>query len=65
MLLRQPEIVESIPSARLWAQRFAEEDIDCFCRDLHIDRGALFLVCFTHPDGLEWSIEKVYGKPEL
>jgi cobalt/nickel transport system permease protein len=27
--------------------------------------GALSWFASTHPDGLEWSIEKIYGKPDL
>jgi len=27
--------------------------------------GALSWFASTHPDGLEWSIEKIYGKPEI
>ena len=27
--------------------------------------GALSWFASTHPDGLEWSIEKIYGKPEV
>ena len=27
--------------------------------------GAFSWFASTHPDGLEWSIEKIYGKPEV
>ena len=30
-----------------------------------ITGGALSWFASTHPDGLEWSIEKIYGKPEI
>jgi cobalt/nickel transport system permease protein len=30
-----------------------------------ITGGALSWFASTHPDGLEWSIEKIYGKPEV
>jgi len=30
-----------------------------------ITGGALSWLASTHPDGLEWSIEKIYGKPEV
>jgi cobalt/nickel transport system permease protein len=62
----RPEILESITAARpLGADISLRKVMVTFVALAVIAGGALSWFTSTHPDGLEWSIEKVYGKGDL
>ncbi|OHE25451.1 MAG: cobalamin biosynthesis protein CbiM [Syntrophus sp. RIFOXYC2_FULL_54_9] len=62
----RPEILESIAVARpLGAEVSLKKVMMTFAVLVIITGGALSWFASTHPDGLEWSIEKVTGKGEL
>ena len=62
----RPEIVESIASARpMSAEISLKKVLIVFAVMAVLTGGALSWFASTHPDGLEWSIERIYGKPEL
>jgi cobalt/nickel transport system permease protein len=62
----RPEIVESITTARpLGAKISLKPVLTVFAIVAVLTGGALSWFASTHPDGLEWSIENIYGKPEL
>jgi len=62
----RPELLESIPASRPLAAGISLKKIlVTFLILAPITGGALSWFASTFPDGLEWSIEKVYGKPEL
>jgi cobalt/nickel transport system permease protein len=62
----RPEILESIAVSRpLGAEVSLKKVVMTFAVLAVITGGALSWFASTHPDGLEWSIEKVTGKGEL
>jgi cobalt/nickel transport system permease protein len=62
----RPEILESISSARhLSADIPIRKVFAGLLAVALLTGGALSWFASSHPDGLEWSIEKIYGKPEL
>lgn len=62
----RPEIIESTLRARPVAAGASVKRVFLsFAIAALITGGALSWFASTHPDGLEWSIEKVFGGPEL
>ena len=62
----RPELLESIAASRpLGAEISLRKVMITFVVLAIITGGALSWFASTHPDGLEWSIEKVTGKGEL
>ena len=62
----RPELLESIAASRsLGAEISLRKVMITFVVLAVITGGALSWFASTHPDGLEWSIEKVTGKGEL
>lgn len=62
----RPELLESIAASRpLGAKVSVRKIMITFVVVAAITGGALSWFASTHPDGLEWSIEKVTGKGEL
>jgi cobalt/nickel transport system permease protein len=62
----RPEIIESIAVSRpLDAEVSLKKVMITFAVLAVLTGGALSWFASTHPDGLEWSIEKVTGKGEL
>ncbi len=62
----RPELLDSIVNARpLDTGVSVKKILIAFSVLAIITGGALSWFASTHPDGLEWSIEKVFGKPEL
>lgn len=62
----RPELFESVPSSRPLAAGISPKNVlVTFVILAAITGGALSWFASTFPDGLEWSIEKVYGKAEL
>jgi cobalt/nickel transport system permease protein len=62
----RPEILESMAASRPLAHEVSLKKIMVsFMALAVITGGALSWFASTHPDGLEWSIEKITGKGEL
>lgn len=62
----RPELMDSIGTARpLDAGLSLKKVLISLAILAVITGGALSWFASTHPDGLEWSIAKIYGKPEL
>jgi cobalt/nickel transport system permease protein len=62
----RPEILESIAAARPLTAGVSTKNIALsFLVMAMVAGGVLSWIASTHPDGLEWSIKKVTGKPEL
>jgi cobalt/nickel transport system permease protein len=62
----RPEILESAVSARpLSAKISIKKVFACLLIATLVTSGVLSWFASSNPDGLEWSIEKVFGKPEL
>ncbi len=62
----RPEILESVVNARpLDAGVSMKKVLIALSLLAIVTGGALSWFASTNPDGLEWSIEKVFGKPEL
>jgi cobalt/nickel transport system permease protein len=62
----RPEILESVVNSRpLAAGVSVKKVLVAFLVLAVVTGGALSWFASTHPDGLEWSIKKVFGKPEL
>jgi cobalt/nickel transport system permease protein len=62
----RPEILESIAGSRpIGAEISLKRVMVTFAVLAFITGGALSWFASTHPDGLEWAIEKVTGKGEL
>jgi cobalt/nickel transport system permease protein len=66
VLSARPELLDSIALSRpLGAEVSLQKVMVSFAVLVVITGGALSWFASTHPDGLEWSIEKVTGKGEL
>jgi cobalt/nickel transport system permease protein len=66
VLSARPELLDSIALSRpLGAEVSLQKIMVTFAVLVVITGGALSWFASTHPDGLEWSIEKVTGKGEL
>jgi len=64
--IARPELLNSIVASRpLGTEISLKKVIVTFAVLAVISGGALSWFASTYPDGLEWSIEKVYGKGEL
>jgi cobalt/nickel transport system permease protein len=62
----RPEILDSIEESKTFASRASIKNILIgFGIMSLILGGAISWFASTHPDGLEWSIEKIYGTAEL
>lgn len=62
----RPELLESISESRpLSSEIKVKKIVLAFLFIAIITGGLVSWFASSHPDGLEWSIEKVYGKPEL
>ncbi len=62
----RPEILETAFSSRpLSAEISIRRVVALLLIATVVTGGALSWVASTNPDGLEWSIERVFGKPEL
>ncbi|NTW57669.1 MAG: cobalamin biosynthesis protein CbiM [Nitrospirae bacterium] len=62
----RPELLDSVINARPIDAGLSLKNVLISIAVLAvITGGALSWFASTHPDGLEWSIEKVFGKPEL
>jgi cobalt/nickel transport system permease protein len=62
----RPEILEYAPSARPLAPGVSVRKILAgLLAAALITGGAMSWFASAHPDGLEWSVEKIFGKPEL
>jgi len=62
----RPELLESIVQSRPLSSEIKVKNIVlAFLFIAIITGGLVSWFASSHPDGLEWSIEKVYGKPEL
>jgi cobalt/nickel transport system permease protein len=62
----RPELLESIVQSRPLSSEIKLKNIVLALLFTAIITGGLVSwFASSHPDGLEWSIEKVYGKPEL
>jgi cobalt/nickel transport system permease protein len=62
----RPEILDSIAASRpLGAGISPKKVMMTFAVLAVITGGALSWFASTHPDGLEWSVEKIYGRGEL
>jgi cobalt/nickel transport system permease protein len=62
----RPEILDSIAASRpLGAGISLKKVMMTFAVLAVITGGALSWFASTHPDGLEWSVEKIYGRGEL
>jgi cobalt/nickel transport system permease protein len=62
----RPEILESVVNARPMDAGVSMKKVLIALSLLAVvTGGALSWLASTNPDGLEWSIEKVFGKPEL
>ncbi|MBM4337928.1 MAG: cobalamin biosynthesis protein CbiM [Deltaproteobacteria bacterium] len=62
----RPELLESIAEIRsLSPETKMKKIVIAFLVIAIITGGAVSWFASSHPDGLEWSIERVYGKPEL
>ncbi|MEW6586194.1 MAG: energy-coupling factor ABC transporter permease, partial [Nitrospirota bacterium] len=61
----RPDLVENLENARTLSSKGSLRKVLATLAVLALVTGG-FLSWFasTHPDGLEWSIEKIYGKPE-
>ena len=62
----RPEILESVSSARPLSAALSTRRVLVFLLAVAmLTGGALSWFASSKPDGLEWSIEKVFGRPEL
>lgn len=62
----RPEILESVTSSRTLLHGTSIKNVVVvFLIVTVLTGGLLSWFASSHPDGLEWSIEKIYGKPEL
>jgi cobalt/nickel transport system permease protein len=62
----RPELLESISESRpLSSEIKVKKILLAFLFIAIITGGFVSWFASSHPDGLEWSIEKVYGKPKL
>jgi cobalt/nickel transport system permease protein len=62
----RPELLESIVQSRPLASEIKVKNIAlAFLFIAAITGGLVSWFASSHPDGLEWAIERVYGKPEL
>jgi len=62
----RPELLEGIVQSRPLSSEIKVKNIVLAILFIAIITGGLVSwFASSHPDGLEWSIEKVYGKPEL
>jgi cobalt/nickel transport system permease protein len=62
----RPEIIESVSLSRSLARGISIKKVFTgFLIMAAFTGGVMSWFASSHPDGLEWSIEKIYGKPEL
>ena len=61
----RPEILESTMTSRPLKQVSIRKVLVGLALATLFTGGILSWFASTHPDGLEWSIQKIYGKPEI
>ena len=62
----RPDIIDDLESVKaLSSGRSLKKMLVVIAVLAVITGGALSWFASTHPDGLEWAIEKIYGKPEI
>ncbi len=62
----RPDIVEDLEGVKSVAAGGSIKKVLIVMAILAVITGGAFSwLASTHPDGLEWSIEKIYGKPEV
>jgi len=62
----RPEVLDVVESSKTFAQNFSVKKVLIGIGILAVVTGGVMSwFASTHPDGLEWSIEKIYGAAEL
>lgn len=61
----RPELLESVEESRIFADFSIKRIVAIFAIMAIVTGGILSWFASTHPDGLEWSIGKIYGNAEL
>lgn len=61
----RPELLEGVEAPRIFAGFSIKRIVAVFAIMAVITGGVMSWFASSHPDGLEWSIEKIYGNTEL